>query len=299
MTDWLLANPKAGDGERDAGFWQTHLVQAGVTETRLCDLDDQGWVENLGPEDRILAAGGDGSVNRAASLCLQTGAALAVLPSGTANDFFRNLGIEDDPESICRAVADGVTHRVDLAEYDRGIYLNVAHIGLGTMPSRDANANGGSKKWLGRFSYGLSLFRRVLTKRGFRATVHTDQAMLSGRWLSLAVANGGYFGGGNEVPGANIASGELVIIAIRPASLPGLASAFILTRILGRTPKENKTVMEVRSPWCRITTGYTKTVTVDGDVASQTPFNATCGAGKLRVIAAEVSSPNKPRDASS
>ncbi|MFW5824870.1 MAG: diacylglycerol/lipid kinase family protein, partial [Marinobacter sp.] len=254
MTDWLLANPKAGRGERNARFWQAHLADAGVRELRLCDLEDQRWMEEVRPGDRILVAGGDGSVNAAARLCLDTDTTLAVLPSGTANDFFRNLGIDDAPEAICQAVADNITHQFDIAEFDGGIYLNVAHVGLATLPARDANASGGTKKRLGRFSYGLSLLRRLFSKRGFRATIHTDQGAATGRWLSVSVANGAWFGGGIAVPGASAVSGELVIIAVRPTSLPALSGAFVLTRFLGRPPRASKTVMEMKGPWCRITT---------------------------------------------
>lgn len=297
MTDWLLANPKAGDGERNADFWQAHLAEVGLTDLRLCDLDDQGWVHLLAPGDRVLAAGGDGSVNAAARICRDTGATLAVLPSGTANDFFRNLGIENRPEAICQAVAANRSLAVDVAEYDGGIFLNVAHVGLGTMPARDANSDDETKQRFGQLSYGLSLVRRVFSRRGFRATVYTDQGTLSGRWLTIAIANGRYFGGGSEVPNAGITTGELAVVGVRTASIPSLAMAFVLTRLLGRPPRDNDTVVEVQSPWCRISARRPKTVTVDGDVAGSTPFNATCQPGKLRVVVGEVSSSSRSPDA--
>ncbi len=292
MTDWLLANPDAGDGERNGDFWSDCLSDAGISDLRRCDLKDLQWTRSVSSEDRLLAAGGDGSINAAAKICLQTGATLAVLPSGTANDFFRNLGIDNDPESICQAVANGQTQSVDVSEYQveqqaenhSGIFLNVAHVGLGTMPARDANAGRNVKRRFGRLTYSLSLFRRIATRQGFRAVIQTDQAIMSGRWLSIAVANGRYFGGGSEIPGAGIDTGGLVILAIRPASILSLISAFVLTRLLGRPPKDNRTVVEILAPWCRITTRHPKTVTVDGDVAGKTPFRATCQAGKLRVI---------------
>ncbi len=296
MTDWLLANPDAGGGERNGDFWSACLSEAGISDLRTCDLKNLEWTRSVSSEDRLLAAGGDGSINAAAKICLQTGATLAVLPSGTANDFFRNLGIENDPESICLAVGEGQVQWADIAEYQveqqaenhSGVFLNVAHVGLGTMPARDANAGGGVKKRFGRMTYSLSLLRRIATRQGFRAVIQTDRAMLSGRWLSIAVANGRYFGGGSEIPGAGIDTGGLVILAIRPASILSLISAFVHTRLLGRPPRDNRTVVEILSPWCRITTRHPKTVTVDGDIAGKTPFRATCQPGKLQVIRGRV-----------
>ncbi|MFL1405979.1 diacylglycerol/lipid kinase family protein [Marinobacter sp. M1N3S26] len=284
MTDWLLANPHAGDGERNADFWRDHLARVGLENVRACDLDNLDWVREVCSGDRILAAGGDGSVNQAAAICLETGACLAVLPSGTANDFFRNLGINPDPEAICRALMECHQHPVDVGRFDRGVCLNVAHVGLGTLPARDANANGNRKKWLGQFSYLVSLLGRLFSQRGFRATIATDTATVTGRWLSIAIANGAWFGGGTEVPGAAVDNGRLVVIAVRPASMVSLVGAFIMTRLLRRTPRDTKTVVELACPWCRITTRRPRTVTVDGDVVGKTPLEMTCRPGELRVI---------------
>ncbi len=282
MTDWLLANPNAGSGERNAEFWQSRLADAGLDDVRLCDLDEQGWVGKVRAGDRILAAGGDGSVNRAASLCLKTGATLAVLPSGTANDFFRNLGLPEDPAELCEAVAEGRTRDLDIADFSNGIFLNVAHVGLGTLASRDSE--GGVKKLFGRFSYGLSLIRRLYSQRGFRGTVYAEQAAISGRWLTIAIANGTFFGGGNEIPGASLNNGKLVIIAVRPDSVPSLFWAYLTARLRGSTSKGNKTVVELVSPWCRVDTRRPRTVTVDGEVAGKTPLNVLCQARGLRVV---------------
>ena len=286
MTDWLMANPKAGDGERNADFWREQLAAVGLDGARQCDLDDQGWVREVQPDDRILAAGGDGSVNRAAELCLDTGATLAVLPSGTANDFFRNLGIENDPETLCRALVDYPARPVDVGVYGDGLCLNVVHVGLGTMPAREANASGDTKKRLGQFSYAFSLLKRLFSRRGFQATLVTDSATISGRWLSIAIANGFFFGGGSEIPGASLTNGQLVVIAVRPASALTLMGAFVMTRLLGRAPKENKTVVELTCTRARVTSRRDKTVTVDGDVAGHTPFEITCRPGHLKVVMA-------------
>jgi diacylglycerol kinase family enzyme len=286
MTDWLLANPHAGGNQRNEGFWREHLARVGLGDARGCDLDRLDWVREVRPGDRVLVAGGDGSVNRAAALCLQTGATLAVLPSGTANDFFRNLGFDNDPDAICRGLVEYTPRPVDVAVLDGGLCLNVIHVGLGTLPARDANANGDAKKRLGQFSYLLSLTRRVFSGQGFQARITTDTATVTGRWLSIAIANGGYFGGGSEVPGASLSNGELVIIAVRPASVPTLVSAFIMTRLLGRPPKDDKTVVKLTSSRCRVTTRHAKTVTVDGDPAGQTPVDVTCRPGALKVIGA-------------
>ncbi|SFR53289.1 lipid kinase, YegS/Rv2252/BmrU family [Marinobacter daqiaonensis] len=292
MTDWLLRNPDAGDGDRQGDFWLDRLEAAGLDDIRACDLDDRSWLDSVTSDDRILVAGGDGSVNQAAKFCMETGATLAVLPSGTANDFFRNLGLPDDPDELCRVVAQGPTRKLDVADFGDGIFLNVAHIGLGALASQEER--GGYKQRFGRFGYGLSLLSALFSKQGFRATIRSGEREISGRWLSIAVANGAFYGGGNPVPGARLDNGQLVIVGVRPASVLRLLRAFLSTKMMRRSPRADGTVVDWLSSWCEVTTPAEKPVTVDGDEAGVTPFHARCCPGRLEVVCGEISSAERP-----
>ncbi|WP_029653193.1 diacylglycerol/lipid kinase family protein [Marinobacter daepoensis] len=287
MAYWLVDSPGSGDGGRDAEFWLGYLREQGVEDVIACLLEDADqWTRLVSSEDYLLAAGGDGTVNGVALLCLRTGATLAVLPSGTANDFARNLGIPSDPAEVARLVAEGVVEMIDVAEFDDRIYLNVAHIGLGTLPSRKASSP--TKKLFGRFSYVATLFRQLGAQRGFHARIQTDSSVVQGRWLSIAVATGAYFGGGHEIPEASANDGLLDVIAVKPRPLPQLLLAFLMVKLNGKTPRRTSTVIQMKGCWCQVETSRPKTVTVDGDVAGKTPFRATCRPRVIRVIGRHV-----------
>lgn len=286
MTYWLVANPKAGDGQRGRKFWLEELANVGITSPECCDLQEQSWKAQVKPDDIVMVAGGDGSVNAGAKLCLERDATLAVLPSGTANDFARNLALPNDPAALCELVRQGVTQLVDVAEFGDGIFLNVAHIGLGTLPARESK--GSAKKLLGRFSYGVELLRRVNAKRGFHAKIQCDQAFVRGHWLSIAVSSGAFFGGGNEIPQATADDGLLDVIAVKPRPLLQLLFTFFLVQFSGKTPKRTNTVVHLKGTRCDIVTSSVKTITVDGDVAGKTPLRAVCRKHCLKVIGSSV-----------
>ncbi|MDO6442706.1 diacylglycerol kinase family protein [Marinobacter sp. 2_MG-2023] len=286
MTYWLVANPEAGDGQRGRAFWLERLENAGITGPECCDFSEQTWAERVQPDDVVMVAGGDGSVNAGARLCLERNATLAVLPSGTANDFARNLALPQEPEAVCELVQQGITQTVDVAEFGDGLFLNVAHIGLGTIPARESQ--GSAKKLLGRFSYGIELLRSARVKRGFHAEIKCDQAFVSGRWLSIAVASGAFFGGGNEVPQATADDGLLDVIAVKPRPLIQLILTFLMVRFSGRSPDRTSTVVHLKGKHCDVLTSRPQTVTVDGDEAGKTPLHVTCRKHCLRVIGASV-----------
>ncbi|MGO1232553.1 MAG: diacylglycerol/lipid kinase family protein [Marinobacter sp.] len=286
MTYWLVTNPKAGGGERGRAFWLEHLAEAGITNPECCDFEQQDWTEKICAGDIVIVAGGDGSVNQGARLCRQKGATLAVLPSGTANDFARNLGLPEQPEALCELIANGVSQQVDVADYGQGIFLNVAHVGLGTLPARESG--GTEKRLFGRFSYLIKLMRRVNARRGFRATIRCDQGLMKGRWLSIAVANGAYFGGGSEIPEGSADDGHLDVIAVRPRSLVQLLTAFLMVRLSRHSPGRKDTIVHLKGTRCTVRTGKPKTITADGDVIGKTPLDVTCLPGSLSVIGREV-----------
>ena len=60
-----------------------------------------------GPE-RVAVAGGDGTLGTAAALAGRLGVPLAVIPTGTANDYARASALPDDPEDACALAATGM-----------------------------------------------------------------------------------------------------------------------------------------------------------------------------------------------
>lgn len=292
MTYWLVANPGAGDGQKGREFWLGKLKNAGISGPSCCDFREQGWKDQVKPDDIVMVAGGDGSVNAGARLCLERNAILAVLPSGTANDFARNLDLPEEPAAVCELIQRGVTQVVDVAEFGAGLFLNVAHIGLGALPARESQDP--TKKLLGRFSYGVELLRRVNAKRGFHAEIKCDQAFVSGRWLSIAVSSGAFFGGGNEIPQATADDGLLDIIAVKPRPLVQLLLTFFMVRFSGKSPNRTSTVVHLKGRRCDILTSRPKVVTVDGDEAGRTPLHVVCRKHCLRVIGVSVVKTGEP-----
>ncbi|WP_372996480.1 diacylglycerol/lipid kinase family protein [Marinobacter sp.] len=286
MTYWLICNSRAGDGERGRDFWLDHLATAGIHDPLCRDFEEVDWTGNLSVRDTVIVAGGDGSVNRAAAICREKGATLAILPSGTANDFSRNLGLPHQPQALCELIARGVTQTVDVADYGDGIFLNVAHVGMGTLPARQSP--GTEKKILGRFSYVVELLRWLNARRGFRATIRCGPGVVKGRWLSIAVASGAFFGGGNEIPEASANDGQLNVIAVRPRPLLQLLFTFLMVRLNRQAPRRTSTLVHLKGERCSVHTGKPKTVTADGDVVSRTPLDVSCKHGSLRVVGARV-----------
>ncbi|WP_165789488.1 diacylglycerol/lipid kinase family protein [Billgrantia endophytica] len=267
MRYWLIVNTDAGDGEHGESYWRSHLGAVGLDDLSVRDIADTAWEQDVMEGDRVLVAGGDGSVNRVAVVCVERNASLGVLPSGTANDFARNLDLPDDPRELCQLIASGQTADVDVAWINGRMFLNVAHIGLGTVPAREASAK--HKSLFGRFSYLAILAKKVGIQQGFHGKITHDDGTAEGRWLTIAIASGAFFGGGQRVAEARIDDGKLDIVAVRPRSRLRLLMVFLATRLLGRETENGSTVVHVTSSQCRLQLRHAKTLTADGEILGE------------------------------
>jgi diacylglycerol kinase family enzyme/membrane-associated phospholipid phosphatase len=149
-------------GDIEAAFHRAGWPSPDWLETTV---DDPG----TGPAGRavaagaavVVAAGGDGTVMSCANALVDTGVALAVLPSGTGNLLARNLGLPmrvDD--AIAVATADG-RRILDVGVVDGQCFLIMAGMGFDAQMLHDAPAE--LKARIGWPAYGVAALRHLCT----------------------------------------------------------------------------------------------------------------------------------------
>jgi len=100
----LIHNPGAGrQGAKDANKLCGFLAEHGH-DVRYRSAKEDGWKKALKKKaDLVVVAAGDGTVAKVARRMVGRGVPMSVLPSGTANNIARTLGLVDRPfEEIVR-----------------------------------------------------------------------------------------------------------------------------------------------------------------------------------------------------
>ncbi len=124
----VVVNPAAGSSEQAAEELRAELPEAEVVELAVGD-DLQETLEKAAERGcAVGVAGGDGSINTAATIAAKTGKPLLVVPGGTLNHFAYALGLESVADAA-RAVHDGRAVAVDRATIDGQTFVNTASIG--------------------------------------------------------------------------------------------------------------------------------------------------------------------------
>jgi len=277
----LIINSQSGDAEQDLGFWRRYLQAAGLSGFDEVDFQEGDWRNAVQKDRLVLAAGGDGTISAVAGACVEADAVLAVLPSGTANDFARSLGVEADAETACRIAADGPERCVDVGVVDGRVFINMIHVGLGAEAS--AHVDEAAKSDWGDLSYVRSLVEKLGDDSGFSATVHIDDERLEGAWLEIGAANGSFYGGGHRVPGAMPDDGVLNFFGVHPDHAANLAVEYAKVRLLGPEEGSSELLEHRRFRHCRIETESPQPVTADGEEVGHTPVEIEIHVGALRV----------------
>src|SRR3954449_10962862 len=163
--------------------------------------------------DRIAVAGGDGSIGPVAARAAAAGLPLAIVPTGTANDFARFVDLPLDVEAACRVAATATRERpVDVLRAGERPFVNAASAGLSVVAAHRARP---LKRPLGPLAYAVGAVRAGLTARPLRCYVAVDGASrFTGPAWQVIVAGTGAFGGGSGVGAADPSDGLVDVVAL-------------------------------------------------------------------------------------
>lgn len=179
--------------------------------------------------DRIVAAGGDGTINEVVNgLSDDWGrATFGIIPMGTGNDFCRTIDSDKDPRVAVEALARGVTCACDVVcvESDQTRYfINVSAGGFSGLVNEQLTDD--IKATWGPLAYLRSALAALPNLKDYRTTIQFDheepQHLVT---YNIVVANARYVAGGVPIaPTALLDDGQVDVILVPAASLPRLAT---------------------------------------------------------------------------
>ncbi len=228
----FVFNPRSGRPRRNAPILPMlrDFISARALDADLVCTEGPGHATEIARDAvtagclRVVAVGGDGTVNEVAQALIHTPAAMGLVPCGSGNGLALHLGL---PRSFSEALelAAGVSGR--MAALDTGTanglpFVNAMGLGLDADVARRFNRL--ARRGLPAYTLtALSAFLSRSTERchvsvaGHRETL---DAML------IAVANSDQYGNNARIaPRARVDDGVLDLVAVRPV---GILSACVL-----------------------------------------------------------------------
>lgn len=291
MRALVVTNPNSGARRRRAGTAAVtrRLEEAGfgVRHLRASSSSDvpgalRGALRDESPaETRVIAVGGDGTINAVLPALAGTEFPLCIVPSGTLNALAGELGIPRGLPEAMTVALEGQAHRIDLGLANGRPFAQMAGAGFDgavvhtVVPPANKNMLGCS---------ALSRGARLLTSyTAARCRVTTEATAVEGDvWLAL-VANARHYTYHLRVaPQAAADDGWLDVWLFE--SVPAAQVARQVYGLLRGRPSACPGVRHLRARQARLESDPPVFVHVDGDQAGQTPVDISVAPAALTVM---------------
>ncbi len=281
----LIANPVAGRQARKRIQLALEWFRAAGVNVDLTLTGARGDARRAAAEartrgyGRIVAAGGDGTLNEVVNGLVPSSIPLAFLPLGTTNVFALEAGIPFDLEVACRIALEGPAIPVALGVADDTRFLLMASAGL------DAEAvyrvSPGLKRVLGKGAYLASALRALFHAPPRAFTVQTAAGETIPCYGAI-ISNGRLYGGRFVIaPEASLRAASFEVCLLqRPGRLALLGAALALAA--GR-PLSPAAARRLQTAQVRLL-GAGVAVQIDGDPFGRLPVTLRIASDELRLV---------------
>ena len=268
----LLINPGARKGLEGGAEVRDRLAGLGVNLISGNQENGSDFTEQIRRHresiDRVIVAGGDGTLNAALQGLVGTGLPLGVLPLGTANNLARTLGIPSSLDAACELAAHGARRSIDVGWVNGKYFFTTASIGL-SVRITEALTHQTKQRW-GALAYGVAAVRALTHTRPFHAEITWKGGSRRSRTIQVVVGNGRYYGSALPVAeDAAIDDARLDLYSLEVRhwwELVGLVPALRRGR-----QGEKRSVEALRATEFEIRTRIPLEINVDGEICTQTP----------------------------
>ena len=235
---------------------------------------------------RIIAAGGDGTVNLCVNAMIKHGIylPLAILPAGTANDFAYYFELPSEIEYQLDIALGDRTTKADVGVVNGRNFINVAAMGAMVDVSQKTDPN--LKNAIGTLAYYLKAVTEIPQIKVLPVTLTTPKKVYKEEIYFMVVMNGESAGVFRKLsPQSSMDDGMLDVIAFR--KMPIVDFAPLLFEVVhGRHPK-NKHVLYFQTDRLLVESDEDISTDVDGEHGVKLPLDFSVLAHRLNVFVSE------------
>lgn len=285
MKDTLvILNPAARGARTQRLRAEVEKIVRGAT---LCATSHSGDAEVLARHAalegyrRIVAAGGDGTINEIVNGIAGRNVALGLLPIGTMNVFATELGLPSNNLPQCwKIIQDDRTRRVDLPSANRKHFVQLAGVGLDAQAVKETSRT--FKRNFGPLSYLISAAQIASRPPPLLKIASEDAVTKEGSFV--LVGNGRLYGG--RLPffkQAVMTDGLLDVIVFKRLSYLDIIR--YLQNVVFTPQISSPEVEYFQTKRLRVSSEEMVPVEVDGELIGNCPVEFKIRAGGLRVLA--------------
>ncbi len=231
----------------------------------------------------VLIAGGDGTIDTIVNYMKKNNIDLpiGVLPTGTANDFAKFIGMPTNIEKACKQIINSEVKLLDIGKINKKYFINVASTGLFTDVSQKTDSN--LKNNIGKLAYYLKGLEQLPNFRKIKVKVTSKDANFDGEIFLMLVFNGQTAGNINFAYKASLKDGKLDVIIINAAT--PIDTISLLIKLLKGEHLDNPTgLIYFKTDELVIESSENIVTDIDGEKGPDFPLHISCEKDGLKIL---------------
>lgn len=215
----ILFNPIAGAGKAaEAAKELCQTLSSAGHEPQLaqtCIKPGSDWLnDELKDAGALVVVGGDGAVRLAAEPAKRNSTPIYHFPYGTENLFSRNFAMDQEHETLLKAVERNQPRMIDMGNANGQSFLLMASIGYDANVVHDLSQHRGSS--ISHMTYLMPMARQFLTWKPPRLRVKVDgkEIEICDPAMIIVANSCQYAARLNPAPYADISDGQLDVVIL-------------------------------------------------------------------------------------
>ncbi|PWJ59230.1 YegS/Rv2252/BmrU family lipid kinase [Dyadobacter jejuensis] len=227
----LVVNPVSGGTAKDEIF-NIAIARSKIEPFELLiyqttgveDLEAIGHLVSTQQPERVIVAGGDGTIGMVARTLAQTEAIMGIIPAGSANGLSVDFALPTSFEEAFDIALGSHVIAMDAVDINGDICLHLGDIGLNALLVKNYEMNDSR----GKIGYAKEMLKTLSEHNNFRVQIDYPEGRLETEALIVIIANGAKYGTGVNInPKGSISDGFFELVIARRLNF--IESAKILT----------------------------------------------------------------------
>ncbi|WP_121665750.1 diacylglycerol/lipid kinase family protein [Mesonia aquimarina] len=219
MEIFMIINPVSGDqnkAELLRGVKKQLQKNDNLTIYKTSGNDDVEKIQKKLADknyERILVAGGDGTVKLAAEAMEDHKISIGILPAGSANGLAKDLNLPEEQKDFIKVALGKKISEIDAVSINGQLSLHISDFGLNAELIKEFEGS----NFRGKLGYALNSIPTLFQNEGpFDFSIETEKETLERKAIMLAFANSKKFGTGATVnPNGKIDDGIFEILIFK------------------------------------------------------------------------------------
>lgn len=262
-----IINPKAGTKSK-SGIPDAikRILNNNLFSVEMRTISGEGDAERFAAQaaadgfNIVIAIGGDGTVNGAATALTHTSTALAIVPCGSGNGLARHLHIPLNVDKALNLINDNYFEQFDYCTVNDRPFFCTCGMGFDAWVAHKF-ASAGTR---GLVTYVKKTIGEYISYKPREYKIEIDNQVITERAFVIACANAAQYGNNAFIaPHASMQDGKIDVTLIQPFN--PLMSPVLGARLFLKNIDKNHSVKVYRTSQLTITRPYAEVIHIDGE----------------------------------